>query len=200
MPLASARQHPENQKESQTGHSPEFGAHGGGSRAPWSPLGRLRLSCVAKPFRPTRNLAARTPAAATDSPLMCAPANGRPGFPFGFVGAGGRLPKARRGRLLIGKFSFLLFFFRRSMMAGRVFLVMTGACQFGHGSGGFTTNFVHSSSSAAATAISQGTAPWPPRRATLLHFTPLITPPPLPSSSSSTTREELWMRGALRIA
>ena len=27
-----------------------------------------------------------------------APTNGRPGFPFGFLGAGGRLPKARRGR------------------------------------------------------------------------------------------------------
>ena len=30
-----------------------------------------------------------------------APANGRPRFPFGFLGAGGRLPKARRGRFLI---------------------------------------------------------------------------------------------------
>ena len=28
----------------------------------------------------------------------------------------------------------------RSMMVGRVFLVLTGACQFGHGVGGFTTN------------------------------------------------------------
>ena len=28
-----------------------------------------------------------------------APANGRPGFSFGFMGAGGRLPKARRGRV-----------------------------------------------------------------------------------------------------
>ena len=26
----------------------------------------------------------------------------------------------------------------------RVFLVLTGACQFGHGVGGFTTNFIHS--------------------------------------------------------
>ena len=33
----------------------------------------------------------------------------------------------------------------RSMMVGRVFLVLTGACQFGHGVGGFTTNFIHSS-------------------------------------------------------
>ena len=32
----------------------------------------------------------------------------------------------------------------RSMMVGRVFLVLTGACQFGHGLGGFTTNFIHS--------------------------------------------------------
>jgi len=30
------------------------------------------------------------------------------------------------------------------MMVGRVFLVLTGACQFGHGLGGFTTNFIHS--------------------------------------------------------
>ena len=30
------------------------------------------------------------------------------------------------------------------MMVGRVFLVLTGACQFGHGVGGFTTNFIHS--------------------------------------------------------
>jgi len=27
--------------------------------------------------------------------------NGRPGFPFGFLSAGGRLPKARRGRFFI---------------------------------------------------------------------------------------------------
>ena len=32
----------------------------------------------------------------------------------------------------------------RSMMVGRIFLVLTGACQFGHGVGGFTTNFIHS--------------------------------------------------------
>ena len=32
----------------------------------------------------------------------------------------------------------------RSIMAGRIFLVLTGACQFGHGVGGFTTNFIHS--------------------------------------------------------
>ena len=36
----------------------------------------------------------------TDPP-PCAPTNGRPGFPFGFLGAGGRLPKARRGRFFI---------------------------------------------------------------------------------------------------
>ena len=34
-------------------------------------------------------------------PPPCAPTNGRPGFPFGFLGAGGRLPKARRGRFFI---------------------------------------------------------------------------------------------------
>ena len=34
----------------------------------------------------------------------------------------------------------------RSMMVGRVFPVLTGACQFGNGCvGGFTTNFIHSS-------------------------------------------------------
>ena len=32
----------------------------------------------------------------------------------------------------------------RSMMVGRVFLVLAGACQFGHGVGGFTTNSIHS--------------------------------------------------------
>ena len=32
----------------------------------------------------------------------------------------------------------------RSMMAGWVFLILTGACQFGHDVGGFTTNFIHS--------------------------------------------------------
>ena len=35
----------------------------------------------------------------------------------------------------------------RSMMAGRAFLVLTGACQFDHGVGGFATNFIHSGSS-----------------------------------------------------
>ena len=28
------------------------------------------------------------------------------------------------------------------MMVGRIFLVLTGACQFGHGAGGFTANFI----------------------------------------------------------
>ena len=32
----------------------------------------------------------------------------------------------------------------RSMMDGRYFLVLTGACQFGHGVGGFAANFIHS--------------------------------------------------------
>ena len=40
----------------------------------------------------------------------------------------------------------------RSMMVGRVFLVLTGACQFGHGVGGFTTNFIHSRSKVTAKA------------------------------------------------
>ena len=34
-------------------------------------------------------------------PPPCAPTNGRPGFPFGFLDAGGRLPKAGRGRVFI---------------------------------------------------------------------------------------------------
>ena len=42
----------------------------------------------------------------------CAPTNGRPGFPFGFLGAGGRLPKARRGRIFIVYFHF--FFFKQA--------------------------------------------------------------------------------------
>ena len=33
-----------------------------------------------------------------------APTNARPGFPFGFLGAGRRLPKARRGRVFIAQF------------------------------------------------------------------------------------------------
>ena len=36
MPLASARQHPENQKENQAGHSPERTVEGqGGGDRPW---------------------------------------------------------------------------------------------------------------------------------------------------------------------
>ena len=33
---------------------------------------------------------------------------GRPGFPFGFLGAGGRLPKARRGRFFIVQFIIVI--------------------------------------------------------------------------------------------
>ena len=29
------------------------------------------------------------------------------------------------------------------MVVGQFFLVLAGACQFGHGAGGFTANFVH---------------------------------------------------------
>ena len=36
------------------------------------------------------------------------------------------------------------------MMVGRAFLVLTGACQFGHGVGGFTTNFIHSNKAEAS--------------------------------------------------
>ena len=38
-------------------------------------------------------------------PPLCAPTNGRPDFPFGFLGAGGRLPKARRGRFYIVQYN-----------------------------------------------------------------------------------------------
>ena len=48
-------------------------------------------------------------------PPPCAPANGRPGFPFGFLGAGGRLPKARRGRV----FSAIPFLLRQPPCAFR---------------------------------------------------------------------------------
>ena len=41
-------------------------------------------------------------------PPPFAPANGRPGFPFGFLAAGGRLPRARRGRVfIVPKFSII---------------------------------------------------------------------------------------------
>ena len=41
------------------------------------------------------------PVSAPLDPPPCAPTNGRPGFSFGFLGAGGRLPKARRGRFFL---------------------------------------------------------------------------------------------------
>ena len=44
-------------------------------------------------------------------PPSCAPTNGRPGFAFGLLCAGGRLPKARRGRGFIAQFFFFFFFF-----------------------------------------------------------------------------------------
>ena len=65
----------------------------------------------------------------------------------------------------------------RSMMVGRVFLVLTGAChlsqfQFGHGVGGFTTNFIHSEvffgtsilaqKWSAKTRVHQNQLPWFP--------------------------------------
>ena len=60
-------------------------------------------------------------------------------------GAGGRLV-VRRG---VSGFAveFVRLFVRtaRSMVVGQFFLVLTCACQFGHGVGGFATNFIHSS-------------------------------------------------------
>ena len=41
-------------------------------------------------------------------PPPCAPTNGRPGFPFGFLGDSGRLQKAQRGRFFIAQFFFFL--------------------------------------------------------------------------------------------
>ena len=39
------------------------------------------------------------------------------------------------------------------MTVGRVFLVLTGARQFGRGVGGFTTNFIHSGEGVRARGI-----------------------------------------------
>ena len=50
----------------------------------------------------TRAVPLRPPHAPHGAPS----ANGRPGFPFGFLGAGGRLPKARRGRAFVVQFFF----------------------------------------------------------------------------------------------
>ena len=53
-----------------------------------------------------RKLQAATKREINADPPPCAPTNGRPGFPFGFLGAGGRLPKARRGQVFIVQFFF----------------------------------------------------------------------------------------------
>ena len=49
-------------------------------------------------------------------------------------------------------------------MVGRVFLVLTGACQFGHGVGGFATNFMLDDDEllvrASAVLKSQGAENW----------------------------------------
>ena len=84
----------------------------------------------------------------------------------------------------------------RSMMVGRVFLVLTGACQFGHGVGGFTTNFIHSSShsgeAGGTSGSAMGSAEEVPIAPTAEHWAPSLfaqtytpgrgggrTPPPL---------------------
>ena len=56
---------------------------------------------------------------ANNGPPPCAPANGRPGFPFCFVGAGGRLPKGRRGRFFKCAVLLLLLRCGRGMVPGR---------------------------------------------------------------------------------
>ena len=59
----------------------------------------------------------------------------------------------------------------RSMMAGQFPLVLTGACQFGHGVGGFATNFIHS-----AAIFSPEQRSWSARRrARHTHAPPDIT-------------------------
>ena len=68
----------------------------------WVPCpidGAFRLSNVLLCTTPT----CRSP---VPGPPPCAPTNGRPGFAFGFLGAGGRLPKARRGRVFVAQFFF----------------------------------------------------------------------------------------------
>ena len=61
---------------------------------------------------------------------------GTPGVPADVTSTGRRPPSQATAARLPST--------ARSMMVGRVFLVLTGACQFGHGVGGFTTNFIHS--------------------------------------------------------
>ena len=56
--------------------------------------------------------------------------------PFGKRPPAPRNPKGKPGRPFAGAHV-------GGAMVGRAFLVLTGACQFGHGVGGFTTNFVH---------------------------------------------------------
>ena len=55
-----------------------------------------------------------------------------------------RLLLGHDGHPCSGALLHLVMVTTRSMMVGWVFLVLTGACQFGHGVGGFTTNFIHS--------------------------------------------------------
>ena len=59
-----------------------------------------------------------------------APKNDRPGFPFGFLGAGGRLPEARRGRVLCSIHHHRTLH-RATLRWPAGFLVLVGACQFG---------------------------------------------------------------------
>ena len=61
------------------------------------------------------------------APPPCAPTNGRPGFPFGFLGAGGRLPKARRGRVSFVQF-FFFFFTSQSPKTATKIISKKGGC------------------------------------------------------------------------
>ena len=63
-------------------------------------------------------------------PPPCAPTNGRPGFPFGFLGAGGRLPKARRGRVFIEQ---LIHHYRDQTMRNRPCLCGVSSVEGGGG-------------------------------------------------------------------
>ena len=73
-----------------------------------------------------------------------APSLGAPGPPCPFRPALCIDVRIATGNLIPRKKTRLLTSTARSMMIGRVFLVPAGACQFGHGVGGFTTHFIHS--------------------------------------------------------
>ena len=83
---------------------------------------------------------------------------GRPGFPFAFLGAGGRLPKARRGRVFIVQFFFFL-----------PFLVLEGA-RYLRAVGGLGARFnVPSTSPRTTESRKVNLMPRAPPRGSILH-------------------------------